>query len=128
VAGKRFHYIANYPDPTPNATNPKQLLGRPEAAALFPADAVKRAREFLEGIPGGLGAYSDSAGAAVCRRQIAAAIAARDGTPCDPEDIYMTVRGFLFGGGDGGCCVWGGAFKEGGEGGGMFFEQTQTRH
>jgi hypothetical protein len=29
----------------------------------------------------------------VCRRQIAAAIERRDGVPCDPNELYMTVRG-----------------------------------
>jgi alanine transaminase len=47
----------------------------------------------LAEIPGGLGAYSDSAGAAVCRRQIAAAIERRDGVPCDMSELYLTVGG-----------------------------------
>lgn len=49
-------------------------------------------RQFLAEIPGGLGAYSDSAGAAVVRRLIAGAIEKRDGVPCSPDEIYMTVR------------------------------------
>jgi alanine transaminase len=60
-------------------------------AALYPRDAVARAREFMDEIPGGVGAYSDSAGALVLRRQIAAAIARRDGgVPCDPDDLFLT--------------------------------------
>ncbi|KIZ01751.1 alanine transaminase [Monoraphidium neglectum] len=67
-----------------------ELLKHPEVTALFPADVIKRAEQFLAEIPGGLGAYSDSAGAAVCRRQIAAAIERRDGVPCDMSELYLT--------------------------------------
>jgi alanine transaminase len=60
-------------------------------AALYPRDAVARAREFMDEIPGGVGAYSDSAGALVLRRQIAAAVARRDGgIACDPDDLFLT--------------------------------------
>jgi alanine transaminase len=61
-------------------------------AELFPPDVIGRAREFLAGIPGGLGAYSDSAGALVLRRQIAAALERRDGFPANPDELYLTVR------------------------------------
>jgi hypothetical protein len=46
----------------------------------------------LAEIPGGLGAYSESPGAAVCRRLIAGAIERRDGFPCSLNELYMTVR------------------------------------
>lgn len=46
---------------------------------------------FLSEIPGGLGAYSDSAGAPVLRRQIAAALEKRDGCPANPDELYLTV-------------------------------------
>jgi alanine transaminase len=71
-----------------------QLLQEPAALQLFPADVVARAKEFLAEIPGGIGAYSDSAGALVLRKQIAAAIERRDGFPCDPEELYLTVSGW----------------------------------
>jgi aspartate/methionine/tyrosine aminotransferase len=65
-----------------------------------PTDSIRppkpHHRQFLAEIPGGLGAYSDSAGAAVVRRLIAGAIERRDGVPCDPSELYMTVRGLLF--------------------------------
>ncbi|KAI8477320.1 MAG: alanine aminotransferase 2 [Monoraphidium minutum] len=67
-----------------------KLLESPEIATMFPEDVIQRAKQFLAEIPGGLGAYSESAGAAVCRRQIAAAIERRDGTPSDMNEIYMT--------------------------------------
>ena len=38
---------------------------------LFPNDVIKRAKEYLDAIPGGTGAYSDSQGAAIIREQIA---------------------------------------------------------
>jgi alanine transaminase len=68
-----------------------QLLEEPAAAQLFPADVIERAKVFLKEIPGGIGAYSDSAGALVLRRQIAAAIERRDGFPCNPDELYLTV-------------------------------------
>jgi aspartate/methionine/tyrosine aminotransferase len=74
---------------------------------------VSRAREFLRGIPGGLGAYSDSAGAAVLRRHIAAALEKRDGVPADPDELYLTVRG-----GGGGAPPPGRVARGGGGGGG----------
>lgn len=68
-----------------------QLLDHPQIGALFPSDVVERAKVFLADIPGGVGAYSDSAGALVLRKQIAAAIERRDGYPCSPDDLYLTV-------------------------------------
>lgn len=53
---------------------------------------IERAKVFLSDIPGGVGAYSDSAGALVLRKQIAAAIERRDGYPANPEELYLTVR------------------------------------
>ena len=38
---------------------------------LFPSDVIKRAKEYLDAIPGGTGAYSDSQGASIIREQIA---------------------------------------------------------
>ncbi|WIA15264.1 hypothetical protein OEZ86_003901 [Tetradesmus obliquus] len=67
-----------------------QLLDHPQIGALFPADVIERARVFLSDIPGGVGAYSDSAGALVLRKQIAAAIERRDGYPASPDEIYLT--------------------------------------
>jgi hypothetical protein len=61
---------------------------------LFPPDVIERARVFLAEIPGGLGAYSDSAGALVLRKQIAAALEQRDGCPASPDELYLTVSGF----------------------------------
>eukprot|EP00879_Flechtneria_rotunda_P021046 GHRR01022172.1.p1 GENE.GHRR01022172.1~~GHRR01022172.1.p1 ORF type:complete len:249 (+),score=71.89 GHRR01022172.1:283-1029(+) len=67
-----------------------QLLEHPQVGSLFPSDVIKRAKVFLSDIPGGVGAYSDSAGTLVLRRQIAAALERRDGWPADPEELYMT--------------------------------------
>jgi hypothetical protein len=68
-----------------------QLLSHPEVSRLFPSDVIERARVFLAEIPGGLGAYSDSAGALVLRKQIAAALEQRDGCPASPDELYLTV-------------------------------------
>lgn len=69
-----------------------QLLDHPEVTKLFPSDVIERARVFLAEIPGGLGAYSDSAGALVLRKQIAAALEKRDGFPASSDELYLTVR------------------------------------
>lgn len=56
---------------------------------------IERARVFLAKIPGGLGAYSDSAGALVLRKQIVAALEKRDGCPASPDELYLTVSIFI---------------------------------
>ena len=48
-----------------------QLLEFENVDKLFPSDVIKRAKEYLDAIPGGTGAYSDSQGAAIIREQIA---------------------------------------------------------
>ncbi|KAJ1622208.1 alanine aminotransferase 2 [Pavlovales sp. CCMP2436] len=67
-----------------------ELLDRPEAAALFPADVLVRARTLLENLPGGLGAYSESAGALYVREAAARFITERDGHPTSCSEIFLT--------------------------------------
>jgi alanine transaminase len=67
-----------------------ELLTSPHVADIYPADVIARAKEYLARIPGGSGAYSESKGASVCREQVAAGIAARDGFPCDTDDLWLT--------------------------------------
>ena len=59
------------------------------APPLFPADVVARAVEYNDDVPS-IGAYSESQGVAVVRRDVAAFIAARDGHPASPDDIFLT--------------------------------------
>ncbi|GFH09772.1 aminotran_1_2 domain-containing protein, partial [Haematococcus lacustris] len=67
------------------------LLDHPQVAQLFPSDVRERARSLLAAIPGGVGAYSDSAGALILRKMVAAAIERRDGgIPCSTEDLFLT--------------------------------------
>jgi len=66
------------------------LVDHPDARALFPEDVRQRARELLAGIPGGVGAYSESQGALYVRQACARFIAARDGHAADPADIFLT--------------------------------------
>ena len=65
-----------------------------KTAALFPADAIARAKTLLEKIPGGTGAYSESQGSLHVRNAIAKFIAERDGlasaADVDVEDIFLT--------------------------------------
>jgi len=67
-------------------------VDNPNAAKLFPADAIRRAKEIKVGLKGmGPGAYTHSKGAKCFREDIAKFIEERDGgVPCDPEDIFMT--------------------------------------
>ena len=66
------------------------LMDGPAAAALFPADAIARAKQVLSYFPGGVGAYSDSRGAPGIRAEVAAFIERRDGVPSSPDAIFLT--------------------------------------
>jgi alanine transaminase len=67
------------------------LIDKQETNALFSSDAIKRAKQIIEKIPGRTtGAYSHSQGVKVCREDIAAGITARDGYPASPDNIYIT--------------------------------------
>lgn len=67
-----------------------RLMEHERAAELFPSDVLATAHKMLAAIPGGVGAYSESAGAQVLRQMVADSISIRDGHPCNPNDIYMT--------------------------------------
>jgi len=67
-----------------------QILEKPEAKSIFPADVISRAQEYLSNITGGTGAYSESKGALICRKHVAEGIEARDGFPCNPDDLWLT--------------------------------------
>ena len=67
--------------------NPAQLSGLSKWA--YPKDAIARAKHYLAGIPS-LGAYSDSQGILSVRKEVADFIAARDGHPASPSDIFLT--------------------------------------
>ena len=67
-------------------------VDHPDATKLFPADAIRRAKEIKEGLKGmGTGAYTHSKGAKCFREDVAKFIEERDGgVPCNPDDIFMT--------------------------------------
>jgi alanine transaminase len=67
-----------------------QLMDNEHAGSIFPPDVLARAREYMSSIPGGTGAYSESKGALICRKHVAAGIERRDASPCDPDDIWLT--------------------------------------
>mmetsp|Transcript_5673 Transcript_5673/g.17294 ORF Transcript_5673/g.17294 Transcript_5673/m.17294 type:complete len:479 (-) Transcript_5673:522-1958(-) len=67
-----------------------QMLDTPEAAAIFPQDVKDLAKHILAGIPGGVGAYSESAGAPILRKMVADAITRRDEVPCDWQNVFLT--------------------------------------
>jgi alanine transaminase len=61
-------------------------------SADFPEDAKERARRILAGCKGGsVGAYSDSSGVEVIRRDIADYITKRDGIPADFNNVFMST-------------------------------------
>jgi len=61
----------------------------PRTANAFPADAVRRAREYLGNITS-VGAYTDSRGSSLVRDQIAEFLLKRDQVPTAPERIFLT--------------------------------------
>lgn len=67
----------------------------------IPADAVARAKRYMNTLKGGTGAYSNSKGITIVRKDIAEFISKRDGYHCDFNNIFMTngasegVRYFL---------------------------------
>ncbi|KAJ4814609.1 Alanine aminotransferase 2 [Rhynchospora pubera] len=72
-------------------TDHPALLDKSESAALFSSDSIERAWQILDVIPGrATGAYSHSQGVKGLRDAIAAGIAARDGFPSNPDDIFLT--------------------------------------
>jgi len=58
--------------------------------SLFATDVRERARHFLSGTNGKLGAYSDSKGHLVFRKEVATFLEARDGFVADPEHIFLS--------------------------------------
>lgn len=72
-------------------TDHPKLLDKSETRRLFSSDSIERARQILDQIPGrASGAYSHSQGVKGLRDAIAAGIEARDGFPCNPNDIFLT--------------------------------------
>ncbi len=67
-------------------------VDHPDVGKLFPADALRRAREIKIGLGGhGSGAYSHSKGVKLFREDVARFIQKRDGgVPSDAEDIFLT--------------------------------------
>lgn len=65
------------------------LLDHPKVTDLFPADAITRARQMHEYLNGGVGAYSDSRGAAGIREEVAQFITDRDGCGLDTTDACV---------------------------------------
>ena len=87
--------LINYPDLVLDPANAAT------AAALYPADALARARSILASNPSGTGAYSESKGVSALRAEVAAFLEKRDGHAADPDDIFLT---------DGARCVARAAF------------------
>lgn len=66
------------------------LINHPDANKIFSIDAIKRAKQITESIPGGTGAYSHSQGVVSIRQNVADFITRRDGFPSLTEDIFLT--------------------------------------
>lgn len=67
------------------------ILDKSETQGLFSTDSIERAWQILDQMPGrATGAYSHSQGIKGLRDAIASGIEARDGFPCDPNDIFLS--------------------------------------
>ena len=66
------------------------MLADPTISALFPEDTRERAKRYLDNIPGGSGAYSNSQGVDIVREEVADFIARRDGHPSTPDSVFLT--------------------------------------
>eukprot|EP00474_Spongospora_subterranea_P001343 CRZ01801.1 hypothetical protein [Spongospora subterranea] len=66
--------------------NPDLLLTK----GIFPLDTIKRAKQLLATIPGGVGAYSNSQGLECVRSDIAAFLRNRDAVDTSIDEIYCT--------------------------------------
>jgi aspartate/methionine/tyrosine aminotransferase len=67
-----------------------ELLNSPEAAKLYPADLIARAKMIMGLNPNGTGAYTQSAGIPFIRQAVADFIQKRDGVPADHNRILLT--------------------------------------
>lgn len=66
-------------------------VDHPLASKIFPADAIRRAKEIKIGLGGhGTGAYSHSKGVKCFRQDVAQFLEQRDGIPAEPEDLFLT--------------------------------------
>jgi len=60
-------------------------------SSALPEDVKLRAREYLAAAGSSIGAYTETEGLALIRKQIAEFISARDGYPSDPKRIMLTA-------------------------------------
>mmetsp|Transcript_2443 Transcript_2443/g.6852 ORF Transcript_2443/g.6852 Transcript_2443/m.6852 type:complete len:511 (+) Transcript_2443:96-1628(+) len=70
--------------------NPALLDIAGNLGQAFGADSIRRARMYLDRIPEGIGAYSNSQGIEVVREEVAAFIEQRDGHPSSAGNIFLT--------------------------------------
>ena len=61
------------------------LLDHPKVSELYPADAIARAKQVLDQLKVGVGAYTDSRGCGPIREEVAKFIEDRDGYPANGE-------------------------------------------
>lgn len=66
------------------------LTEHPNVDALFPKDAIARARGYMQEMPNGTGAYSHSKGVPVLRKEVAKFLKWRDGFEANVEDLFLT--------------------------------------
>ena len=67
-------------------------VDHPKAHEMFPQDVLDRAREYRDIVgPSGTGAYTHSQGLLGLRKHVAQFIAARDGYPSYPGNIFLTI-------------------------------------
>eukprot|EP01138_Halocafeteria_seosinensis_P005291 gb/GECG01005410.1/.p1 GENE.gb/GECG01005410.1/~~gb/GECG01005410.1/.p1 ORF type:complete len:537 (+),score=59.92 gb/GECG01005410.1/:1-1611(+) len=79
-----------YPREVLALVNHPALLDNPKVTELFSPDAVQRAKFYVDQIPGGVGAYSNSQGVECVRQEVADFLQGRDGYPATPENVFLT--------------------------------------
>ena len=67
-----------------------ELLHNKNAAEIYPADVLQKAKAILAHHPHGTGAYTQSAGIPFIRKAVAEFIQRRDGIPSDKDHIILT--------------------------------------
>eukprot|EP00938_MAST-03A_sp_MAST-3A-sp1_P006033 g6033.t1 len=67
-------------------TNPSLM----EHKSIFSEQARARAKQYLNAIQGGVGAYSQSQGFEIVRKEVASFISKRDGFPSNPNNIFLS--------------------------------------
>lgn len=65
------------------------IMNDPNVTKIFPRDAIERAKVYQKALSGGVGAYQDSKGNMLIRREICDNIERMTGASADPDNIFI---------------------------------------